>query len=42
MDILVDESALVALGRGARKVAFGGDSVLFHFGSRAQQLADEG
>jgi peptidoglycan/LPS O-acetylase OafA/YrhL len=30
------------LGGGERKVALSGDSVLFQFGPRAQQLADEG
>jgi peptidoglycan/LPS O-acetylase OafA/YrhL len=30
------------LGRGERKVALSGDSVLFHYGPRVQQLADEG
>jgi hypothetical protein len=30
------------LGKGERKVAFGGDSLLFHYGPRVQQLADEG
>jgi peptidoglycan/LPS O-acetylase OafA/YrhL len=30
------------LGQGERKVALSGDSVLFHYGPRVQQLADEG
>lgn len=30
------------LGHGERKVALSGDSQLFHFGPRVQQLADEG
>ena len=30
------------LGRGERKVALSGDSQLFHYGPRVQQLADEG
>jgi peptidoglycan/LPS O-acetylase OafA/YrhL len=29
------------LGEGERKVAFSGDSVVFHYGPRVQQLADE-
>lgn len=33
---------LAHLGRGERKVAFGGDSLLFQYGPRVQQLADEG
>ncbi len=35
--------ALVShLGHGNRKVALAGDSMLFHYGPRVQQLADEG
>ena len=35
--------ALVShLGHGDRKVALAGDSLLFHYGPRVQQLADEG
>lgn len=30
------------LGHGERKVALSGDSLLFHYGPRVQQLADEG
>jgi hypothetical protein len=30
------------IGRGERKVALSGDSMLFHYGPRAQQLADQG
>lgn len=30
------------LGQGDRKVALSGDSLLFHYGPRVQQLADEG
>ncbi len=30
------------LGRGDRKVALAGDSTVYHYGPRAQQLADEG
>lgn len=30
------------LGHGERKVALSGDSMLFHYGPRVQQLADEG
>ena len=30
------------LGEGERKVAFSGDSVLFHYGPRVQQLAENG
>jgi hypothetical protein len=37
------EYALIShIGSGDRKVALAGDSVLFHYGPRAQQLADEG
>lgn len=32
---------IARLGKGERKVAFGGDSVLFQFGPRVQALADE-
>ena len=43
MKVLDDAWTLVThLGHGERKVALGGDSVLFHFGPRVQQLADEG
>jgi hypothetical protein len=43
MEVLDQDSTLVShLGHGERKVALGGDSLLFHYGSRVQQLADEG
>jgi len=43
MDVIEYDHTVVAhLGQGARKVAFGGDSLLFHYGPRVQQLADEG
>ncbi|UGA47078.1 acyltransferase [Bradyrhizobium quebecense] len=37
-----DWTLIARLGSGERKVAFGGDSLLFHFGPRAQQLSDDG
>lgn len=37
-----DHTFVTHLGAGERKVAFGGDSLLFHYGPRVQQLADEG
>jgi peptidoglycan/LPS O-acetylase OafA/YrhL len=37
-----DHTLVTHLGEGTRKVAFGGDSLLFHFGPRVQQLADKG
>jgi hypothetical protein len=37
-----DRTYLTHIGSGDRKVAFAGDSLLFHYGPRAQQLADEG
>ena len=37
-----DHTFVTHLGEGERKVAFGGDSLLFHYGPRVQQLADEG
>ncbi|MGY8709817.1 acyltransferase family protein [Bradyrhizobium sp. 18BD] len=37
-----DWTFVAHLGHGARKVALSGDSVLFHYGPRVQQLADEG
>ena len=37
-----DEILVTHLGQGDRKVAFSGDSLLFQFGPRVQQLADEG
>ena len=43
MVVVSDGVTLVAhLGRGERKVALSGDSVLFHYGPRVQQLADDG
>ena len=43
MKVLDHDWTLVAqLGHGERKVAFSGDSLLFHYGPRVQQLADEG
>ena len=42
MEVLNDDWTLVAhLGHGERKVALSGDSALFHYGPRVQQLADE-
>ena len=43
MEVLDHGWTLVAhLGHGERKVALSGDSQLFHYGPRVQQLADEG
>jgi peptidoglycan/LPS O-acetylase OafA/YrhL len=43
MDVVIYGLTFVAhLGHGERKVALSGDSMLFHYGPRAQQLADEG
>jgi peptidoglycan/LPS O-acetylase OafA/YrhL len=43
MDVLNYDGTLVThLGKGERKVALGGDSLLFQYGPRVQQLADEG
>jgi peptidoglycan/LPS O-acetylase OafA/YrhL len=43
MEVLDLDWTLVAhLGHGERKVALSGDSMLFHYGPRVQQLADEG
>jgi peptidoglycan/LPS O-acetylase OafA/YrhL len=43
MEVLDDHWPFVThLGHGERKVALSGDSVLFHYGPRVQQLADEG
>ncbi|MET4277721.1 MULTISPECIES: acyltransferase family protein [unclassified Bradyrhizobium] len=43
MEVLDHGWTLVAhLGHGDRKVALSGDSVLFHYGPRVQQLADDG
>jgi peptidoglycan/LPS O-acetylase OafA/YrhL len=35
-------SMVAQIGQGARKVALAGNSAMFHFGPRLQQLADEG
>jgi len=37
-----DWTLVAHLGHGERKVALSGDSVLFHYGPRVQELADEG
>jgi peptidoglycan/LPS O-acetylase OafA/YrhL len=37
-----NRTVLTHIGAGERKVALGGDSLLFHYGPRAQQLADDG
>jgi peptidoglycan/LPS O-acetylase OafA/YrhL len=37
-----DWTLVAHLGHGERKVALSGDSLLFHYGPRVQQLADEG
>ena len=37
-----DWTFVAHLGHGERKVALSGDSLLFHYGPRVQQLADEG
>jgi SGNH domain (fused to AT3 domains) len=43
MDVLNYDTTLVAhMGQGDRKLALSGDSVLFQFGPRVQQLSDEG
>src|SRR3954451_431602 len=43
MEVLNDDWTLLAhLGFGDRKVALSGDSMLFHYGPRVQQLANEG
>jgi peptidoglycan/LPS O-acetylase OafA/YrhL len=43
MEALDHDWTLVAqIGHGERKVALSGDSMLFHYGPRVQQLADEG
>ncbi len=43
MEVLdLDWTLVVHLGRGERKVALSGDSLVFHYGPRVQQLADEG
>ena len=35
-------SMVAQIGQGARKVALAGNSAMFHYGPRLQQLADEG
>jgi peptidoglycan/LPS O-acetylase OafA/YrhL len=43
MEVLNSNGVVVAhLGHGERKVALGGDSLLFQYGPRVQQLADDG
>ena len=44
MEVLESDSTLMVahLGHGERKVVLSGDSLLFHYGPRVQQLADEG
>jgi peptidoglycan/LPS O-acetylase OafA/YrhL len=43
MEVVDHDWTLMAhLGHGERKVALSGDSLLFHYGPRVQQLADEG
>jgi peptidoglycan/LPS O-acetylase OafA/YrhL len=43
MEVFDHDGTLVThLGHGERKVALSGDSLLFHYGPRVQQLADEG
>jgi len=43
MDVVDHNRTLIAhLGQGERKVALSGDSLLFHYNPRVQQLADEG
>jgi len=43
MDVINHDGFIVAqIGSGERKVALGGDSLLFQFGPRAQELADNG
>jgi peptidoglycan/LPS O-acetylase OafA/YrhL len=44
MEVLDDRGAIVVthLGHGEHKVALGGDSLLFQYGPRVQQLADDG
>jgi peptidoglycan/LPS O-acetylase OafA/YrhL len=37
-----DRTLVTNIGEGDRKVVFGGDSLLFHYGPRVQELADEG
>ncbi|MEY9634153.1 peptidoglycan/LPS O-acetylase OafA/YrhL [Bradyrhizobium japonicum] len=36
------DSMVAQIGQGARKVALAGNSAMFHYGPRLQQLADEG
>lgn len=43
MVVLSQDWTLIArIGAGGRRVALSGDSMLFHYGPRVQQLADEG
>jgi hypothetical protein len=43
MEVIEHDWILVThLGHGERKVALSGDSMLFHYGPRVQQLSDEG
>jgi hypothetical protein len=44
MEVLDDRGAIVVthLGHGEHRVALGGDSLLFQYGPRVQQLADDG
>ena len=37
-----DGTLIAQIGRGERRVALGGDSLLFHYGPRVQQIADDG
>jgi len=37
-----DRTLVTHIGHGERKVVLGGDSLVFHYGPRVQQLADEG
>ena len=37
-----DRTLVTHIGKGERKLALSGDSLLFHYGPRVQQLADEG
>ncbi|HEY0938746.1 MAG TPA: acyltransferase, partial [Steroidobacter sp.] len=43
MEVFDHNATLITqIGRGERKVALAGDSLLFHYGPRVQQLADDG
>jgi hypothetical protein len=37
-----NHTLVAQIGAGERRVVFGGDSVLFHYGPRVQQIADDG